>query len=489
MRERAAQEIALIRAFEEADPEGLLLRLRARRLATDEARATGDSPLSQAVCRAAVLCRALTDRVPGIPGMLRLTRVSKLVLVPVAFLALVSGLMTNVAGPERTISLLAFPLLGLILWNLLVYLGLLVSFLRPRRPADTALDHPDRQPPSSALFVWLGEWACARLKTPDPDAMAIVARALPAYLRAWTADYTPVATMRIRAALHAGAALTVAGAVLGMYLRGLALAYQATWESTFLEPGTVEVLLRITLTPAATLLGIVLPDVAALEQMRLPGGAVTAAPWIHLWALTAGITVLLPRTLLLLGSLWVVHRRTRELPEDPLAGSFRILRDARQGAGSFAEIFPYSYNPAQKERDTALELALEVAGHGVSARIHEPTLYGAGTSLRTEDPTPDLWIVVFSLAQSPEREVHGEFLTHMLSLSGGRGVLAIVDRSPWKLRFDRTEDDRALERERTWERVIGETGLTAVHLDLSAELRPEQVAMAEQAVAADGQGA
>jgi hypothetical protein len=342
---------------------------------------------------------------------------------------------------------------------------------------------------ASALLAWAGEWACARLQAPDPDETAIVARALPAYLRAWTAEFRPVASMRIRAVLHAGAALTATGAVLGMYLRGLALEYQATWESTFLDPGTVQLLLRIVLGPAAWLLGISLPDVAALEQMRLPGGAVMAAPWIHLWALTAGLTIVLPRTILLLASVWVAHQRGQNLPADPLGGSFRVLRDSRQGRGSFAEVLPYSYTLPQKERDTALELALEIAGHGVSARLREPLLYGAGTSLSTEAPAPDLLIVVFSLAQSPEREVHGEFLTHLLSLSGGRGVLAVVDRSPWRMRFDRTEDARALERERTWDRVIREIGLTAVHLDLGLELRPEEVAVAEQAAVMDDRGA
>ena len=488
MRERAAQEIALVRAFEEADPEGLLLRLRARRLATNEARAAGGAPLAQASRRAAVLYEALTSRIPGIPGMLRLTRVSRAIFAPVGVLALFSGLMTNVSGAEQTISLLAFPLLGLILWNFLVYLALLVSVFRPGRGADREEDREGDRPRSSIWFAWLGEWACARLKTPDPDAMGIVGRALPAFLRAWSDEYTPVATMRIRAVLHAGAALTVAGAVGGMYLRGLALEYRATWESTFLDPRTVQGLLEFVLSPAAWILGFSLPDVAALEQMRLPGGAETAAPWIHLWALTAALTVVLPRVLLLVGSLWIVQRRARNLPADPLAGSLRVLRDAREGAGSFAEIFPYSYHPAQKERDAALELAVEVAGHGVSARIQEPILYGGGTPLQTDGATPDLWIVVFSLAQSPEREVHGEFLTHMLSLAEGRGVLAIVDRSPWRRRFDRTEEDRALERERTWDRVIREIGLTAVHLDLSEELRPEQVAAADKAVARDEQG-
>lgn len=489
MRERAAQEIALIRAVEEADPEGLLLGLRARRVATDEARAAGGPPSAQAANRARALFATLTARVAGTPGVLRLTRVSNASFLPVGILALVAGLMTNVTGPERYISLLAFPLLGLMLWNLLAYLLLIFSLFWPqsqRAPGSGAGLGSGR---ASALLAWAGEWACARLQAPDPDETAIVARALPAYLRAWTAEFRPVASMRIRAVLHAGAALTATGAVLGMYLRGLALEYQATWESTFLDPGTVQLLLRIVLGPAAWLLGISLPDVAALEQMRLPGGAVMAAPWIHLWALTAGLTIVLPRTILLLASVWVAHQRGQNLPADPLGGSFRVLRDSRQGRGSFAEVLPYSYTLPQKERDRALELALEVAGHGVSARLREPLLYGAGTSLSTEAPAPDLLIVVFSLAQSPEREVHGEFLTHLLSLSGGRGVLAVVDRSPWRMRFDRTEDARALERERTWDRVIREIGLTAVHLDLGLELRPEEVAVAEQAAVMDDRGA
>lgn len=489
MRERAAQEIALIRAIEEADPEGLLLGLRARRLATQEARASEGTPLAQAATRAHSLCGALTERVPGITVVLRLTRVSNAIFVPVGILALVSGLMTNVLGPEPYISLLAFPLLGLIVWNVVAYLILGASLFRRPRAAERRSSAAPISGGASAGFAWLGEWACARLRTPDPDQAAIMARALPAYLRAWMGEFAPVAGMRIRGVLHAGAALAVAGSVLGMYLRGLALAYEATWESTFLDATTVQLLLQIMLDPAALLLGLSLPDAAALEQMRLPGGAVRAAPWIHLWALTAGITVLLPRSLLLLGSMWIARRRSQSLPAEPLAGSFRVLRGSRQGSGSFAEILPYSYKLSQKERDSALELAIEVAGQGVSARIRDAVLYGAGTSLATDAPTPDLRIVVFSLAQSPEREVHGEFLTHLLSLSEGEGVLVVVDRSPWRLRFDRTEDGRALERERTWDRVIREVGLTAVHIDLGVELRPEAVAVAEQAAVMDDRGA
>ena len=489
MRERDAQKIALIRAVEEADPEGLLLRVRARRAATEEALAAGGPPAALAAHRARALLALLMERVSGISGVLRLTRVSQASFLPVGVLALLSGLMTNVAGPERYISLLAFPLLGLILWNFFAYLVLIFSVFRGEGAPESVAEPRFGPGRASAFYAWAGEWACARLNAPDPDETAIVARALPAYLRSWTAEFAPIAALRIRALLHAGAGLAVGGAVLGMYLRGLALEYQATWESTFLDPETVQLLLQVTLGPAAWMLGIALPDVAALEQMRQPGGAVMAAPWIHLWALTAGLTVLLPRTVLLLGCLLVAHRRGQDLPVDPLSGSFRVLRGSREGSGFFAEILPYSYTLPQKERDTALELALEVAGHGVSARLGEPLVYGAGTSLRTDGPVPDLVIVVFSLAQSPEREVHGEFLTHLLSLSEGRAVLAVVDRSPWRARFDRTEDARALERERTWDRVIREIGLTAVHLDLGTELRPEDVAAAEQASVTDDRGA
>ena len=63
-----------------------------------------------------------------------------------------------------------------------------------------------------------------------------------------------------------------------MYLRGLVLDYRVGWESTFLDAGSVHALLSTLLAPALALSGQTLPDVAALQALRLPQRRRAARP-------------------------------------------------------------------------------------------------------------------------------------------------------------------------------------------------------------------
>src|SRR5690606_10233413 len=105
-------------------------------------------------------------------------------------------------------------------------------------------------------------------------------------LRRFAADHivtaAPLQAARIALGLHLSAITFVAGALAGMYIRGLAFAYRAGWESTFLDASQVRAILGLVLGPASAITGIPLPDPTALEAMRLPGPGADAAPWIHL---------------------------------------------------------------------------------------------------------------------------------------------------------------------------------------------------------------
>ena len=52
--------------------------------------------------------------------------------------ALAAGLMSNVLGPTGQVNLLAFPLLGLLAWNLLVYVWMVAGRGMARRAARRA---------------------------------------------------------------------------------------------------------------------------------------------------------------------------------------------------------------------------------------------------------------------------------------------------------------------------------------------------------------
>ena len=123
----------------------------------------------------------------------------------------------------------------------------------------------------------------------------------------WFAVASPALFALLRRTLHAGAAGLAVGAVAGMYVRGLFFDYSMIWRSTFVhDPAWVLGSLRLLLGPACALLGRLAPTLDdANALMSLEGQS--AAPWIHLYAVTALLVVIGPRLALAL----MEHLRTR----------------------------------------------------------------------------------------------------------------------------------------------------------------------------------
>jgi hypothetical protein len=72
--------------------------------------------------------------------------------------------------------------------------------------------------------------------------------------------------------------------------------------------------------------------------------------------------------------------------------------------------------------------------------------------------------LVFTLAQTPEPEVHGEFLERLRErLDRGRWQLRVVlETATYRQRVG--SDDRVRERRATWDRLLRELDLTAIEL-------------------------
>jgi hypothetical protein len=162
MREEAARRVLLVQAIEETDPDGRLLTLDERRRATAAAgqRSGGnaDDLLEQ---RAARLLDVLTPHATWVGPLLASTRFPTALAWLIPVLAVAVGLMTDALGPERRINILSFPLLGLIAWNVAVYVvmtTLWITQARPRRErgrGETGRD--DRGP---GLWAWgVSTWA------------------------------------------------------------------------------------------------------------------------------------------------------------------------------------------------------------------------------------------------------------------------------------------------------------------------------------------
>lgn len=471
LEESSAQAVVLVRAVEEADPRGRLLGLQDRREATRQAR-TGDEK-GWLARRARVLLGKLETAWPFLLRLLRLTVPGRGLLVPALLVALGVGLATNALGPHRRIQVLALPLLALLAWNLAV-LALLA--LRAVLPLGK---RPWRRPALLGVVERLARQAVERLPPRKVSEADLLRKALGQYFTTWTRTEAPLAAARLRRLLHLGALMAIAGAVAGMYLRGLVFAYQATWESTFLTGPAVDRLLGFVLGPAAAILQIDLPPAATL---RSPAAG-DAAPWIHVWAMTAALVAGVPRLLLAALDTWRVARLRRRLPVTVPEVYLTKLLAAASAATHRIDVVPYSYRPAAAVTDALRTRLLDVFGAASDVRLHPPKEYG--------DTEVDLdggraWIVVMNLAQTPENEVHGEVLKGLLrKLPDGTALLVVVEGSVLRERLPAGDagERRWDERRRSWDRLAQQLGLRALHLDLRRDAEDEVVEKLLAAVA------
>jgi hypothetical protein len=429
---------------EETDPEGRLLSRRVLQKAAEGARAavpeahSGEAGWRYLVQRAQWLAGEVGEGLPAVPGGALRRWAAPLLLA----LAVVVGLGTAVLGPERRINLLSLPLFGILLWNLGLYLFLGIRAVLRRRVAVDV---------TGGVFRWL-RWGVSQ-KGGAPARLA----------QLWMPVAAPLEGRRLRRLLH-GAALVVAlGAVGGMYLRGLAFAYQVTWESTFLEARQVQGILDTTLGPAAALLGTAVRPVAPLEAP----GAEGAGPWVHLFAVTLLLGVGLPRLALVAWeSLRIAHLR-RHLPMDLNAAYFRRRLAEGRGEARRLDVVPYSFEPTAAAVAALRGALKEALGSRAEVHLQDPLPYGARCDLPGEPPGAGPLreiLPLFALGQTPEEEVHGEWL-HRL----GRGRepaerWAVVEAGG----FAGTEERRE-GRARIWRRLCREAGFEALVVDLAAE--------------------
>ncbi|MDX1630255.1 MAG: DUF2868 domain-containing protein [Thermoanaerobaculia bacterium] len=453
-----AQSATLIRAVEEVDRRGDLLPLHERRQATREARSgSGEETGRWLGERASSLIPVLARDRPEVVRLLRLTDLGRGLFWPTVVLAALVGMATDTIGPERRIHVLAVPLLGLVLWNVVVLLlGLLLRVV-PLLPGAGIFEKPRLV---DLLQGWARRWIERRGEKDDPRDERW-RTALRRYLVLWFPTHRPLAVVRVRRLLHAGAATIVLGAVAMMYLRGLVFEYRVTWESTFLGGAAVDRILSVVLAPAAAVLGRQVPSAAAAGPAGLP-----AAEWIHLWALTAALFVLIPRGVLVVGgSIRIVCRRrstTLRVPEAYL----RRLTATTEGRVDRVEIVPYSYHPSRPALESLEGLLHDLLGTRADVRARPMLEYGTDPSVLRPGASRTL---LFSLGQTPEAEVHGELTTACReSLPDGEVLLAVVDASVYRRRLGETDPGttRLAERRRAWDRVLGEAGITPTHLDL-----------------------
>jgi len=374
----------------------------------------------------------------------------------VAALGLGFGLLVDHIGSAQRINLLAPPVWAVIAWNLVVYLLLLL---------------PLRQP--GMLRRALGGWA-SRLRVPHGSdrSRAAVAQAFAAD---WAVVSAPLQGARVALTLHLGAAALALGLLAGMYLRGLVLDYRVGWESTFLDATQVHALLSVLLAPALALSGQTLPDVAALQALRLPQPGASAAPWIHLYALQLGLLVLLPRLLLALWAGWRARRLQLNLPLPLDQPYFQQLLRQQHGGQTPLRVWPHAHTPDADAQAALRALCARVFGDAASLQLAPTVAYGSEESPGDLPGDGTRRIALFELGATPEPESQGRLLQAL------GAPLMLIDESAFVQRFG-AESSRRRERRQAWSALAQSTRSAVVFVELRADALPAAEAALQAAL-------
>ena len=452
MNEQTARDVVLVRAIETADQNKEILsdddRMYASRSARELAQwraadrkteVTGDDFLQQ---RAEQILKRLAERTPAFASFLK--RRNSLgafsLALPVIALLLGAGL-DRITDPHR-VDLLSAPLLLIIGWNLLVYLGLLVWLFIPTRtriPRRLSLPRKMPQVLSTALLNFLREWSQLSAK---------------------------LTSARLSRTVHLSAAMFAIGALISLYARGLLSQYAVGWESTFLDAGQVHGLLSLLFAPAVALFQLQGFSLAEIEALRFPQTTAAAggARWVHLYAATILLLVVAPRLLLALIAQWRATLLARSFPLDLDQPYFRKL-DNFMGMvqGGMLRVLPYSFTVDEQRHLGLGQIAIMLFGEQGRMMLRPSTSYGEEPQggLR-DDAEVTITAALFNLTATPEKENHGAFLDYLVNNSP-RGVAVLLDEAGY---LERIGQDRLAERIALWQQFCRHHQTTATVVNL-----------------------
>ncbi|MEO7862543.1 MAG: DUF2868 domain-containing protein, partial [Nitrospirales bacterium] len=364
MKSGLASKILLIQALEQSDPQARYISHSTRQRATQHAKKRSSHGLPPSIessiqfltNRAESLWNFLSTSYPMITESFRGAQVT-IPYTIVAIPAFAAGLLLNGLGSSQRVNLLNFPLLILLLWNIGTYAGTILLPLLGKDLSGPLLRHLSKG--FATATEWLGKGPWPKIALPGRADREWILQATERFMNLWWRHCHPIIISRVRHLLHIGAACLALGIILSMYVRGLVLDYQATWESTFLSAPQVHTVLHGLLGPAAWLLGFPFPPVEDLAQLQAPGQG-SAALWIHVWALTAFVGIVIPRVILA----WLSARSAHKAAESftlPLDEPYYLqLLSTERGQGTQIDIVPYSYQPSPAALDCLGQCLLDL---------------------------------------------------------------------------------------------------------------------------------
>lgn len=459
------QRVLKWRALEEGDADGVLVSAERRREATAHTRAglaseeiQGDALDERSESFLDKRAEWLEREAVGWRG--ELIRVLELLRVPQGRwswavagwgVALVTGYWLTDLGQTSEFNLLALPLVGLLAWNaVVIVLGVFCEIL----PVSS----------KSGSGGWLAEilaqgvkrFNAASQQTENTLGGAVRARFEEL---AWPLAWSRL-QMRLRLWLHVAAAMLALGGAVALYARGWSKEYRAVWESTLLSKEEhARSFFETLFKPASTALRTPVP----LDQLggmhRTGGKAKGPAPaltWIHLYAGTLLVLVILPRLALagvgLARGGRVLSKRARALN---WGNHLRGLLRAVEGGDAVIQVLVHAMEATPAHR--------EVWDRGVRGRFGgmaraEYVRIPAGD----EDEFAAVWqpgspqvVMLFNMATTPEAEVQRRLVSdvrqRLLTKHAEPDLIVLLDATSLAGRWS---PEKIAGREQLWSRTV-----------------------------------
>jgi hypothetical protein len=174
------------------------------------------------------------------------------------------------------------------------------------------------------------------------------------------------------------------------------------------------------------------------------------------------------------------QRRVPQLPASFIGYARKILVQTGRVSGLQAHVYTYAYEPSPDSIAGLTALLADALGGEVKCEVRASIGYGEEDSFAeriAREPLAhaDCYVLLMSLASTPESENHGALITALKKSLEGRGtaLLVLIDESPYAARLG---DDPALaprraERARSWRDFVTQLGDTPCIAELRM-LRP-----------------
>lgn len=401
------------------------------------------------------------------PELIRQTPISfKVGIVGWVFiiLAFFAGVLTNQFSVNgHRINLLSPPLVGLLIWNLLVYLWLIVTFL------------------FSAGGDWFGPfrkfvaWIITKLETSGNKHNQLLTE----FYSIWLPKESTLLKVTVAEILHFSAFALGCGIIASIAVRGWGTAYTVGWESTWLaeSPDSVLSFIKIFygLVPLNDgLLTSLTPQ--AVQAMRFDvGPGAPAAPWLIRLSTIVFMVVVLPRAWLA----YYAHSRVKFLkshfPINLESTYYQGVLRQRKGEIMTIQVIPFAYNPSEAIQNNIKQLFADIHPEGSTVQIY-PSCFEDTKLPEVVKGEFSECIALFAMTSTPEAEVHGRFIEELKNACRKQGttVKVLVDSSTFIARFGKTPQ-RVEQRQTNWKNFLVPYSVTFAFSDLS-HLNSKEVA-------------